>query len=191
MPPKAKFSKEEVVGAAISIVRRSGISALTARSLGDELGSSARPIFTVFKSMKDVQEAVIAAARGTYNEYIACGMQEDIPFKGVGKAYIRFAAQEPKFFQLLFMEEAVHIPDIKLVLGLIDENSENILHSIQAAYGFGDDPARRLYRHMWLYSHGIAVLIATKVCVFTMEEISDMLTDVCGSLIRKLKAEGA
>ena len=63
MPPKAKFSRDEIVEAALTIVREDGIQALTARSLGDRLGSSARPVFTVFQNMEEVQGAVLKAAK--------------------------------------------------------------------------------------------------------------------------------
>ena len=49
MPPKAKFTKEEITEAALNIVQTNGFEALTARELGTRLGSSARPIFTVLK----------------------------------------------------------------------------------------------------------------------------------------------
>lgn len=190
MPPKAKFKKEEIVSAALEIVRENGPEALTARSLGDKLGSSARPIFTVFESMKELQNSVIAAVNELYNSFVDEGMKEDIPFKGVGKAYIRFAAEYPKFFQLLFMGEQESVPDINNILGLIDKNSEKILSSISGTYGLDDNQSRELYAHMWIYSHGIAVLIATKVCAFTADEVSRMLTAVCGNLIEKIKREG-
>ena len=51
MPPKAKFTKKEIIEASMSIVQKDGFPALTARALGARLGSSARPIFTVFSSM--------------------------------------------------------------------------------------------------------------------------------------------
>jgi len=47
MPPKPKFTREEVVDTAIELIKDKGIEALTARELGAKLGSSARPIFTV------------------------------------------------------------------------------------------------------------------------------------------------
>ena len=50
MPPKAKFTKTEITEAAIGIVRKNGPGALTSRALGIDLGSSARPIFTVFQN---------------------------------------------------------------------------------------------------------------------------------------------
>ena len=62
MPPKPKFSREEIVQAALKIVSEKGVEALTAKELGQALGSSARPIFTVFKNMKEVQDQVRAAA---------------------------------------------------------------------------------------------------------------------------------
>lgn len=33
MPPSAKFTREEIIGAALAIVRREGMPALTARAL--------------------------------------------------------------------------------------------------------------------------------------------------------------
>ena len=51
MPPKPKFTKEEIVTAALNITREKGIDAVTAREIAAKLGSSARPIFTVFRNM--------------------------------------------------------------------------------------------------------------------------------------------
>ena len=50
--------------------------------------------------------------------------------------------------------------------------------------------AKRIYEHLWLYSHGIASLIATNVCAFSEQQISEMLEDVGAGILRKYKAEG-
>ena len=55
MPPKPKFTREEIAAAALEIVKESGVDALTARNLGDRLGTSSRPIFTAFKNMSEVK----------------------------------------------------------------------------------------------------------------------------------------
>lgn len=189
MPPKAKFLKDEIVQAALDIVRIDGFAALTARSLGEKLGSSARPIFTVFKSMEDVQCAVIAAAKACYGEYVERGLAEPLPFKGVGMQYILFAVNEPKLFQLLFMSEQAQVPNLSGILPLIDESYEKILSSIRLSYNLDDLHAQRLYQHLWIYTHGIAALCATKTCGFTGEEISEMLTEVFVSILKKIKEE--
>ena len=90
MPPKAKFTKKEIVQAALEIVRADGISSLTARALGLKLGSSSRPIFTVFTSMDEVLQEVEEAAKILYREYIQRGLQDTPAFKGVGTEYIMF-----------------------------------------------------------------------------------------------------
>lgn len=184
MPPKAKFSREEIVEAALAIVRKDGADALTARALGEKLRSSARPIFTVFRSMEEVQQAVLNAAKVLYREYVQRGLAETPAFKGAGTQYILFAVNEPRLFQLLFMTEHSQVPGLGTVLPLIDDNYEQILRSVREGYGVGQDFAEKLYRHLWIYSHGIATLCATGMCRFTGEEISGMMTEVFVSLLR-------
>lgn len=190
MPPKAKFTREEIVNAAFEIVRRDGFEALTARGLGAELKSSARPIFTVFRSMEEVQAEVVKKARRLYESYEDREMSGQNAFKGSGTGYIRFAAEEPKLFRLFFMKEQSDVPDSERVLQTIDGYYEKILNAVESEYGFDRETAERVYLHMWLYSHGIAVSIATKICTFTEEQISGMLTEVCSSIIAKIKREG-
>ncbi len=189
MPPKAKFTKEEVISAALSIVRSDGFEALTSRALGTRLGSSARPIFTVFQSMDEVQQAVIEAAKALYKEYVDQGLMWEHPFKGVGTQYILFSIQEPKLFQLLFMTEQPQIPDFSGVLPLIEESYEEILLSIQNDYGISECLAEKLYHHLWIYTHGIATLCATKMCRFTGDEISSMITEVCTGILKNIKED--
>lgn len=190
MPPKAKFTKEEILSAALDIVRSKGIDALTARLLADALNSSPRPIFTVFAGMDEIVREVILKAKSLYAEYARRGLTCVPQFKGVGVQYILFAIEEPKLFQLLFMNERGSVPPLCEVLQLIEDSFEEILASITNAYGFDRDTALRLYYHMWIYSHGIATLCATKMCSFTADDISRMLTEVCASLIKKIKGDG-
>lgn len=190
MPPKAKFKKEEITKAALDIVKADGFEALTSRELGIRLGSSARPIFTVFKNMEEVQQAVIQSAKMLYKEYVNKGLTAEYHFKGVGTQYILFSVNEPKLFQLLFMTEQSEIPDLKGVLPLIDESYEKILQSIQDDYGINEHLAEKLYRHLWIYTHGIATLCATRMCRFTGAEISSMITEVFMSLLKNVRECG-
>ncbi len=187
MPPRAKFTKEEITNAALEIVRADSFASLTARALGKKLGSSACPIFTVFSSMEEVQQSVMEAIRGVYKGYVERGLSENPAFKGVGTQYILFAIQEPKLFQILFMSEQPEEPDIDHVLPVIEESYDQILASITTAYGLPEADAQRLYQHLWIYTHGIASLCATKMCRFSPEEISTMLTEVFVSLLKETK----
>lgn len=187
MPPKAKFTKEEITETAFNIVRADGFEALTSRELGIRLGSSARPIFTVFKNMEEVQQAVVESAKALYKEYVNKGLRSEHPFKGVGTQYILFSVNEPKLFQLLFMTERPQIPDLSGVLPLIEESYDEILLSIQDTYGISELLAEKLYHHLWIYTHGIATLCATRTCSFTGAEISSMITEVFTSILKNIK----
>lgn len=190
MPPKAKFTKEQITNAALEIVRENGIIGLTARTLAKKLGCSSCPIFTVFENMEEVQKSVTEAAKACYQRYVEKGLADTSAFKGVGTQYILFAIQEPKLFQLLFMSEQTSVPDIDGVLPLIEENYEKILTSITEGYRLDRKTAERLYRHLWIYSHGIAALCATKMCRFTGTEISEMISEVFISFLNNSRFVG-
>ena len=189
MPPKAKFTREEIVNAGLEIVKADGTEALTARALGARLGSSPRPIFTVFESMEEVLGEVRMSAKKLYASYVDRGLSEEIAFKGVGTQYILFAIREPKLFRLLFMEEQENVPSISGVLPLIEENYDRIVRSVQDSYGLDIEEARKLYRHLWIYTHGIATLCATRMCSFTAEEIGSMMSEVFKGLLNGIEEE--
>ncbi len=189
MPPKCKFTQEEIIRAALDLARKEGFNALTARGLGAELGSSPKPIFTIFENMEAVQVEVKKAAKALYAEYIQVGLHQELAFKGVGTQYILFAIKEPKLFQLLFMSEQPQKPSVAGILPVIDESYDQILQSVQNGYGLGEKDAENLYRHLWIYTHGIAVLCATNMCSFTAGEISGMMTEVCRSLLKEIKGD--
>lgn len=189
MPPKAKFTRDKIIQAGLNIIRENGVEALSARALGAKLGSSARPIFTVFESMEEVQAEIKKSAKAIYAEYVKKGLEQELAFKGVGTQYILFAIQEPKLFQLLFMFEQKQSPAVVNVLPMIDDNYKDILLSVQNGYHLSENKAEQLYRHLWIYTHGIAVLCATNMCVFTTEEISKMIAQVFKGILKEMKED--
>ena len=188
MPPKAKFTKEQIANAALKLIRENGPEALTARTLAKELGSSACPIFTVFNNMDEVLNETKKQAKALYAKYIQKGLSEDKAFKGVGTQYIQFAKDEPKLFQLLFMTE-MDIGNVENFLPVIDENYSLILESVKTPYGLNDADANNIYTHLTIYTHGIATLIARKVVNFTEDNIDRMLTEIFIGLLKEIKGK--
>ena len=188
MPKKVFYTKEYIVGVALQLVREEGLQNLTARAVAKRTGCSVCPIFSAFENMEELQQAVISAARKVYDEYVEDGLKNSLPFKGVGEAYIKFAVSEPKLFQLLFMNDDA-VRSLDTVLPSIDGNYDKILQSVKDQYGFSEKTAFRLYKNLWVFTHGIAAMCATRTCEFKSEEISAMLTDVCMSLVVKYKGE--
>lgn len=180
MPPKAKFTKEEIIEAALSVVREKGMDALTARSLAQQLKSSAQPIFTVFKNMEEVQDGVKKAAQQTFDDYIRDALSYTPAFKQAGVLVIRFAIEEPKLFQLLFMWErqgedrtfrrSIHLSE------LTDIHMDALwLEIIQREYELTREEAQILFEQVWIFTVGIGVLCATRACCFGEEELEELL----------------
>ena len=93
MAPRNKFTREEMVEAAVRVVREKGIDALTAKALASELGVSTQPVFTCFHTIEEAKRDVRTAAERVYDSYVEEGLRMDIPFLGVGLQYIRLAKQ--------------------------------------------------------------------------------------------------
>lgn len=188
MPPKNKYTKQQIIEAAIQIVREEGIGGVTARSLAAKLGCSVAPIFSIFANMVELQAELKNKVKSIYYEYVEEGLQEDIAFKGVGISYIKFAIQEPNLFKLLFMSND-HAYSLDDVLSEVEVNYEGVFKCVQDGYGLNYEDSKKLYQHMWIYTHGIAVLCVTGTCKFTSEEIANMLSEVCRSLVKDMRAK--
>lgn len=191
MPPKAKFTRDEIIQTAFLIAKEEGLEKITARELGSRLGSSARPIFTVFETMEQIKAEVLRCAKDLYRQYVQRGLQQKLAFQGVGIAYITFALEEPKLFGLLFMTPDTKQTGVDQILPLIDESYEQILQSVQIPYGLNREQADMIYQHLWTYSHGIAAMCATGLCRYTTQQIAERLTEIFRSLLMMEKAGGA
>lgn len=174
MPPKSKFTRDEITNAALNVTRKNGISGLTARALAAELGCSVKPIFGLFKNMEEVGQEVFIASDLLYQNYLREDMAKGkySPYKASGMAYIRFAKEERELFKLLFMRDRSREK--------IEENKEEIrplMQLIQQNLGISEDEAYLFHLEMWLYVHGIATMIATSYLDWDDEFISRVLTD--------------
>lgn len=187
MPPKALFTREEIINAALGIVKESGISGITARSLAARLGCSVKPIFGMFQNMEEVQREVLAAAYEIYEDYLQEGMSSGKypPYKASGMAYIQFAKEEKELFKLLFMRDRSKEN--------IEENREEVkplVDLIMQNTGLNENDAYMLHLEMWIYVHGIATMAATSYLDWDIEIISKMLTDGYFGLMQHYRREG-
>ena len=167
MPRHYMFTREQVLDAALTLTRQRGIGALTARALGEQLGTSPKPIFSHFDSMEAVQAAVSQAAAQEYSRRIETAMHAGAypPYKASGMAYMRFALEERELFKLLFMRD-------RSGEGSIDdrESVRPILNLLQQKLGLDEAQAARF--------HGIATALATGYLPWDEAQVSRMLSDV-------------
>ena len=174
MPPKVKVSVEEIINGAVELVQREGADALNARALAGVLDCSTQPIFSNFRSMDEVKEAVLERAISICNDYTTREVESGIysVYKASGMAYIRFAKEECELFKLLFMRDRKGELVTKEA-GFFDRMEA----VVQKNVGLETNKARLFHLEMWAYVHGIAVMFATGYLNLEWELVSQMLTD--------------
>ncbi len=176
MPPKAKYTREEIIQKAFEITRKKGIDAVVARELGRELGTSSSPIFTAFKNMEELQKEVRKVALKEFESYVSDALNYTPAFKYVGLKMIEFAMKEPKLFQLVYMREHDGTQTYSMLIEELGDTVEVCIDVMQKDYALSKPEAELLFRQVWLHTFGICVLVAGKVCRMTPEEISEMLS---------------
>lgn len=186
MPPKVKFTREEILKIALDLVREKGVEALTARALGQKLGTSARPIFTAFENMDELQEALKQEAKELYAKYVREGLADTgtPAFKSVSKQYILFAKNEPKLFRFLFMSE-IMINETAQYNPIIADNYRTVFAAFRDTYSLSEDETNRMFLHVGIYLHGLATLYAEKMCDFPIEYVGELMADLGMSLLKK------
>lgn len=175
MPPKPKFTRQEIVDCALQIVAESGAEALTANSLRTKLNCSASPIFTVFSSMKEIAEEVWAEAMHRLESLQING--QDMPhFKQIGMKLIVFAMSEPNLFNLLFLQANDKAMDFESLISKLGSGVQESILALEEDYGLTVQQANRVFRTMLVFTFGLGAMCSTKVCNFSQKEVSEMLT---------------
>ena len=172
MPPKFKFTKDEIVSAAFGIVREGGEDALTAREVAKRLGSSTSPIFTVFSDIKELREEVVKKAKAMFDGYMAKALDFTPAYKMRGIQWVRFAKDEPELFRFLFMRDIGKDKSFDSSIEEIPFGKDDDIKIIVRDYKATPEQAETMFRQMWIYTYGMCTLTACGVCSFSDEEIA-------------------
>ena len=183
MPPKPKYTKEEIVNAAFDLTREKGIDAVVAREVGKRLNTSSSPIFTIWSSMEELKEDVRRLAIQKYREYMADIFDYFPSFKEFGMRCVGFAAEEPNLFRLLFLtKREEHSPYARF-----KQEFESIfiplVEEIMSQFGLSKSDAEDLLSQMIIFANGIAAYVLTDENSFSRETVSRDLSQVCIGIV--------
>lgn len=158
MPPKFKFTKEQIIEAAFKLVRENGWKALTTRSLAQELGASPRPIYSFFNSMVELEEEVSKKGVDLLYQYMVPERTGD-PWHDHGIGYVLFAQNEKCLFRSLNDED--HIKYFKAHGEVIWDTLTKSLSGYQPFKRLTDEQIYQVQLTRWLLAHGLAVQVST------------------------------
>ena len=107
----------------------------------------------------------------------------DVPcYKAFGLALLRFANEEHALYRLLFLSDFARVANARKAL---EETTGRAHEAAMATTGYPLEIARDFHRHMFIFTQGMASLIATGCVAYDESYCSAMLSDEYTAL-RKL-----
>ena len=171
MPAVRKVSKEQIIDAAVDVLRDDGFSAINARSVAKKLGCSTQPIYLSFRSMDELKAAltqrVIAMHTQRVHAVLRAHEGSDSRYSSYGMGFVQFAAQEKQLFRWLYLEDnqpGRHQEDVL---------EPEIIRTIMDEFGYDEVTARAFHRDMTYYSYGLAILANNGHLALTETELRE------------------
>ena len=171
MPAVRKASREQIIDAAVAVLRDEGFSAINARSVAKKLGCSTQPIYFSFKNMDELKAALTERAIELHTQRVLDSLRahegNDSRYSSYGMGFVRFAAEEKQLFRWLYLEGHQLGPYQNDVLLL------EIIAVIVEEFGYSEEVARRFHQDMTYFTYGLAILANTDHLRLTEPELRE------------------
>ena len=188
MPPKPKFTREEIIDAAFKIADEQGVDKLTARELGNKLGSSPRPIFTIFKDMDELKREIKNKANDVLLEYLEEAEHYQPLYKQAVKEIIRFAVEHRNLFEIVFLSEDRKMINFEGMAVRYKDIIDRYFNLLKVDYQLTDRDVMVMFKHSCVYIYGIGVMCAENICTFTDEQLNDLLGEVFVAMLTYVRS---
>ena len=156
MPAIKKVSREDIIDAAVEVLREGGFSAVNARSVAQKLGCSTQPTYFSFRNMSELKQALTDRATEMHKTRVRDSLRAcegiDTRYSSYGMGFVRFAAEEKQLFRWLYIDggQTSHYKSDVLYDDIIDVIVED--------FGYDRETAENFHRDMLYYSYGLAIL---------------------------------
>ncbi|GAF65775.1 putative transcriptional regulator [Bacillus sp. TS-2] len=181
MPPKKKFSKEQIVDAAFEIARVEGLSKITIRKVADKLGSSIAPIYVNFNDVEELINDVVKKMI-TINQQMILEQNSGDTFRDIGIASLRFASEYSVLFNELMMKQNEYLKDYNQEIGndLVSMMKESV-----TLEGFTDEELMNILLKMRIFQGGLSIMVANGLLPkgFTNDKVVELLDSTAEDVI--------
>ena len=101
--------RNRIAAAAQELFVSEGVEGLSMRRLADRVGVTATAIYRHFRDKDQILDEIISAGLSILSDYLAPALRERDPYRrlwGLIEAYLEFAIEQPKYFDLAFLVPA-------------------------------------------------------------------------------------
>lgn len=173
MPAAKRVSRDQIIDAAVDVLRDGGFSAVNARSVAKKIGCSTQPIYFSFKSMDELKAALTERAIQMHTQRVRDSLRRhegnDSRYSSYGMGFVKFAAEEKQLFRWLYLEGQQLGPYQSDIL------MQEIIGVIVDEFGYTEDVARRFHQDMIYFTYGLAILANTDQLHLTEPELREAL----------------
>lgn len=162
-------SKETISKKAVVMINKYGWEHLNARNLAKELKISTKPLYRIYKGMDEIKEDVYKEIYKQYDEFITSRVDNKNALVTLCVAYVEFAKKYKNLFISLFLSNNLSWKSIDDVLN--EKWNQGAIINLVNKQGYTFEEAKNLFMHVWLYSNGLATLIATNQITLDDKEI--------------------
>jgi len=184
MPPKVKFTKEQVLDAAFEIANEEGFDSITIRKVADRLGSSIAPIYVNFKSLDELKYELAEKIIDLTTEVMLSEKTHD-PFLDIGAGNIRLAMDYPQLFRDFHLN-----PNCRKYFIKNSSHHGKLIEKMSASQklrGLSPDQMGELLQTMAFVTFGIIFESLTGEIEMAYEEVVRYMEDTADSLIAGYK----
>ena len=174
MTNTSKRTKQDIINVAFDIVRKSGIEKVSAREIAKRLSCSIQPVFYYFNNMDSLKKELLKYSLNYYQKFLLDDSGNQPNYKQIGMNYIKFAKEESNLFKFIFMGD-YHIKVKNF--SAFDNSYTKVEETICEEYKIVSDKAEKIHLKMWMFTHGIACLVANGTIDFSDDEIKMLLTE--------------
>ena len=153
------ISKEIVVNTAVKMVKKDGWESLNARSISKEIGVSTKPLYRLYTGMEELKKDTYNEIYKIYDDFINKRVYNKNALVTLCVAYVEFANENNNLFKCLFLSNNLKWKSIDDVLN--EKWNQSTIINIVNKFGYTFEDAKSLFMHVWLYSNGLATLVAT------------------------------
>ncbi len=185
MPPKNKFTKEQIIETAFEIAKEEGIDSITIRKIADNLGSSIAPIYVNFKDVEELKKAVISKIYEISNSILQEQNTGDV-FLNIGIASVKFAEDYSVIFKELILKNNGYLDNYDVQIG------NNIIQEMKKDEDlkeFSEEELKTLLMKMRVFQAGLSIMATNEsfALELTDEKVIEMLSDTGEDIVNGMK----
>ena len=183
MPPKVIFESDTIIEAAFDLVENEGFDKLTVRAIAARLKCSVAPIYSNFKSIKDIELILVEKSTKLLLKYQSTGTTGN-PFLNMGVGYVLFAIEHKYLYRKLFNSNDIFNENTRRLSTEHIQVLLNKMEKFESLKGLSGEQRKVILDRLWVYVHGYASLINIKAIKnISIDELKDHIHEVAVGII--------